>query len=137
MLIQFRFRTLAVLLFVSSCILLVSAQNNPSPIQIQTAVSASQVGWSCDDFPCEDDIDGFLSQIQVAEGFIVSYVGQFPGQPMQIIYGTDGRLYATILEKGTRRGAVYALNDDGTTERISPRFGHLSGLPLMVMDNSM
>lgn len=122
MLIQFRIRTLAILLFVSMCIVLVSAQNNPPPIQILTAISASQTGWSCDDFPCGDDIDGFLSQIQVAEGFTLSYVGQFPGQPMQIIYGTDGRLYATLLEKGTRRGAVYALNDDGTTERISPRF---------------
>jgi len=122
MLIQFRFRYILVLLLVSSCILLISAQNNPSPIQIQTAISSSQTGWSCDDFPCEGDIEGFLARIQVAEGFTLSYVGQFPGQARQIVYGTDGRLYATVLEKGTRRGAVYVLNDDGTTERMSPRF---------------
>lgn len=122
MLIQSRFRFMVTLLFVSSCILLISAQSNPSPIQIQPADRLSSEGWSCDDFPCEDDIDGFLARIQVAEGFTLSHVGRFPGQPMQITYGEDGRVYGTILEKGTRRGAVYVLNDEGTPERMSPRF---------------
>jgi len=122
MLIQSRNRFLLSLLFISSYILLLSAQNNPAPTQIQPADTTSVEGWSCDEFPCEDDIEGFSERIQVADGFTLSYVGQFPGQPMQITYGTDGRLYGTILEKGTRRGAVYALNEDGTSERISPRF---------------
>lgn len=120
MLIQSRF--IVSLLLVSSWLLLISAQNNPSPIQIQSTDRSPSEGWSCDDFPCEQDIDGFLSRIKVAEGFTLSHVGQFPGQPMQITYGADGRLYGTILEKGTRRGAVYALDDEGRLERISPRF---------------
>jgi Glucose / Sorbosone dehydrogenase len=79
-------------------------------------------GWSCDDFPCEQDIDGFLKRIQVPDGYTVEYVGQFPAQPMQIVYGPDGRLYATALENGTRDGAVYVMNADGSTERYSGDF---------------
>ena len=128
MLIQSRNRLLLTILFLSSCILIISAQNNPAPTQIQAADTTSLEGWSCDEFPCEDDIEGFLSRIQVPDGFNLSYLGQFPGQPMQILYGADGRLYGTILEKGTRRGSVYALNDDGTSERISPRFWSPNGI---------
>lgn len=76
-------------------------------------------GWSCDDFPCEDDLEGFLRRIQVPPGYVVEHVGRFPGQPMQIVYGPDGRLYGTVLEAGTRNGAVYALNPDGSAERYS------------------
>ncbi|MBZ0295740.1 MAG: PQQ-dependent sugar dehydrogenase, partial [Anaerolineae bacterium] len=50
----------------------------------------------------------------------VEHVGRFPGQPQQITYGPDGRLYATVLENGaTRIGAVYVLNPDGSSERYS------------------
>ena len=115
-------RFIVSLFIITGCILLISAQSNPSPIQIQSANITDAEGWSCDDFPCEQDIEGFLSRIQVPQGFEVSHVGRFPGQPMQITYGWDGQLYGTILEKGTRRGAVYVLNEDGTAERVSPRF---------------
>lgn len=110
------------------CIVLATAQDNPRTIAVEPANITSPEGWSCDDFPCEDDIDGFLKRIQVPDGFTVSHVGQFSGQPMQIVYGNDGRLYGTILEKGTRRGAVYVMNPDGTTERVSPRFGSPVGI---------
>ncbi len=76
-------------------------------------------GWSCEDFPCEDDMVGFMQRIQVPIGFALEPVGRFPGQPMQITYGSDGRLYATILENGTRNGAVYVLNPDGSSQRYS------------------
>ncbi|HUN09125.1 MAG TPA: PQQ-dependent sugar dehydrogenase [Aggregatilineales bacterium] len=74
-------------------------------------------GWSCQDFPCEDDLDGWLQRIRVPAGFTVEPVGRFPGAPMQITYGPDGLLYATVLEGGTREGAVYRLNADGSTTR--------------------
>ena len=128
MLIPSRSRFLVTFLFVSSCIFVLSAQSNPLLTQIQPVDTTSAEGWSCDEFPCEDDIEGFLERIQVADKFTLSYVGQFPGQPMQIVYGADERLYGTILEKGTRRGSVYALYDDGTTERISPRFWSPNGI---------
>jgi len=76
-------------------------------------------GWTCDDFPCADDIEGFLERIQVPSGYTVEAVGRFPGQVMQIAYGGDGRLYATVLENGTQNGAVYVLTSEGETSRYS------------------
>ncbi len=90
----------------------------PEYIHPPAALSARD-GWSCGEFPCEDDIDGWLRRIQVPQGYLLEHVGRFPGAPMQIVYGDDGRLYATVLENGTRSGAVYAMNADGTSERIS------------------
>lgn len=94
-------------------------QGLPPAFENQAASFSPTEGWTCGDFPCEDDIDGFMSRIRVPDGFTLSHVGRFPGQPMQITYGQDGRLYATILENGTRNGAVYAMNADGTTARYS------------------
>lgn len=91
----------------------------PVAISIPTAEFSATEGWSCGDFPCEDDIDGFLERIRVPEGFELSPVGRFDGQVMQITVGPDGRLYATVLENGTLSGAVYVMNSDGTTERYS------------------
>ncbi|MEO8612307.1 MAG: PQQ-dependent sugar dehydrogenase [Chloroflexota bacterium] len=91
----------------------------PPAIAAQPAEVAPNSGWSCDDFPCENDIAGFLQKIHVPAGFTVEYVGQFPGQPMQITYGPDGRLYATVLEKGTRNGSIYAMNADGSSQLYS------------------
>lgn len=89
------------------------------PAATGRAELAPTAGWSCDDFPCADDIDGFMDRIQVPPGYQLEHAGRFPGQPMQITYGPDGRLYATVLENGTRSGAVYAMNADGTSERYS------------------
>ncbi len=84
-----------------------------------TAPISATDGWTCHDFPCADDIAGFMRRIQVPPGFTFSHVGRFPGQPLQIAYGPDGRLYATVLENGTRDGAVYVLNADGSATRYS------------------
>lgn len=88
-----------------------------------TPVPASQTqpeGWSCGDFPCEEDIAGWLRRIQVPPGFEVQHYGQFPGQVQQITYGAhDDRLYASVWENGTLTGAIYALSADGGVERYS------------------
>ncbi len=77
-------------------------------------------GWSCDDFPCEDDIDGFRARIRVPAGYRLGYVGRLPGQPMSITYGRDGRLYATVITDPVLNvGAVYALDSAGNTAQIS------------------
>lgn len=91
----------------------------PDAIGRVDAGLSAVTGWSCDDFPCEDDIDGWMERIRVPDGFSLSHVGRFPGAPMQITYGPDGALYATVLEDGTRRGAVYRMTDDGSIERYS------------------
>lgn len=90
---------------------------------------AATDGWSCGDFPCEDDIEGFMQRIQVPRGYLLEYVGQFPGQPMQIVYGPDDRLYATIIEDGgARSGAVYVMNAAGSAERYAGDFFSPVGL---------
>jgi hypothetical protein len=85
----------------------------------EAALFTTPEGWSCEEFPCEEDIQGFLARIQVPQGYSLEHVGRFPGQPLQIAYGADGRLYATVLENGTLTGGVYVLNRDGSTERYS------------------
>jgi glucose/arabinose dehydrogenase len=47
---------------------------------------------------------------------------------MQITYGRDGALYATVLENGTRNGAVYRIAEDGTINRYSGDFVSPIGL---------
>jgi glucose/arabinose dehydrogenase len=54
--------------------------------------------------------------------------GRFPGQVMQIAVGSDERLYATVLENGTRNGAVYALLEGGEPVRYSGDFVSPLGL---------
>ncbi len=100
----------------------------PPAVDPGDAPLSATSGWSCDDFPCEDDIAGWLQRIQVPDGFHVESVGRFPGQPMQITYGPDGRLYATVLENGTRNGAVYVMDADGATSRYSGDFVSPLGL---------
>jgi glucose/arabinose dehydrogenase len=105
-----------------------SSYGAPPAITPLPAPLTDPTGWSCDDFPCADDLEGWNRRIQAAPGFAVSLYGQFPGQPMQITFGPDGRLYATVLENGTRQGAVYALDASGNTERVSPTFESPVGL---------
>lgn len=108
-----------------------SVAGAPPPITPQAAALTSPTGWSCDDFPCEDDLDGWLKRLQVPPGFEITRYGQFPGQPQQITFGPDGRLYATVLENGTRRGSVYAMNAAGTVERITAAFESPVGLAFL------
>lgn len=97
----------------------VSQIGMPAAVTPAAAALAATAGWSCEDFPCEGDTEGFLKRIQVPPGYTLELAGKLPGQPMQITYGPDGRLYATVLEGGTRNGAVYALNSDGSAQRYS------------------
>ncbi|MDX2079098.1 MAG: PQQ-dependent sugar dehydrogenase [bacterium] len=101
---------------------------NGTPFINQPAPFSPTEGWSCVDFPCEDDIAGFLERIRVPEGYEVTHVGKFDGQPMQITYGRDGRLYATVLLNGTREGAVYVMEADGTTRQYGASFYSPIGL---------
>ncbi len=95
-------------------------QGAPASYQQPTAEIAATAGWSCMDFPCENDIAGFLRKIRVPAGYAVEHVGKFPGQPVQIAYGLDARLYATIIDDpASRTGAVYALDEQGAVERYS------------------
>jgi sugar lactone lactonase YvrE len=96
-----------------------SSEGAPPTYIGATPALSSTDGWTCGDFPCEDDIEGFLRRIQVPLGYRVELYGRFPGQVMQVTVGPDERLYATVLENGTRSGAVYALAQGGEPVRYS------------------
>jgi hypothetical protein len=92
----------------------ISEGGTPQPANFSAAES-----WSCVEFPCEDDVQGFLRRIQVPEGYVLEHVGRFPAQPIQIAYGADGRLYATAWENGTQNGAVYVMSSRGGADRYT------------------
>lgn len=97
-----------------------SALGAPPPFENPAAEVAATSGWGCGDFPCEDDIDGFKERIRVPEGYGLEHLGRFPGQPLQITYGPDGRLYATLItDASARLGAVFAMDAEGQSERYS------------------
>ncbi|MFW5692293.1 MAG: hypothetical protein ACOCX3_02965, partial [Chloroflexota bacterium] len=94
-----------------------------------TADFTTPEGWSCGDFPCEDDITGFLQRLRVPRGYAVEHLGRLPGQPQQIVYGPDGLLYATTLtDLVARTGEVYRLLPDGRAEQVGPSFVSPIGL---------
>jgi hypothetical protein len=106
-----------------------SREGAPRAVLNAPAELAATDGWSCGDFPCADDIDGFMERIHVPADYALEHVGRFPGQPMQIVYGPDERLYATVLEDGAlRTGAVYVMDDAGETERYAGDFFSPVGL---------
>jgi glucose/arabinose dehydrogenase len=106
-----------------------SREGAPRAVLNVPAEMAPTDGWSCGDFPCADDIDGFMQRIRVPQGYRLEHVGRFPGQPMQIVYGPDERLYATVLENGAlRTGAVYVMDEDGQSERYAGDFFSPVGL---------
>ncbi|MGQ9908457.1 MAG: PQQ-dependent sugar dehydrogenase [Candidatus Flexifilum sp.] len=101
---------------------------NPPPFVSAPPTLTADDGWSCGDFPCADDLTGWLARISVPQGYAVTPAGRFPGQVIQIAYGLDDRLYATVLENGTRSGALYALDPDGTPQRLSETLISPAGL---------
>ncbi|MCA9886844.1 MAG: PQQ-dependent sugar dehydrogenase [Anaerolineae bacterium] len=97
----------------------IGAAQGPRGLVASASVTGN-TGWSCGDFPCGNDLDGWMRRLQVPPGFAISPVGQFPGQVMQIALGPhDGRIYATVLEEGSLSGAVYVMDENGTTEPYS------------------
>jgi glucose/arabinose dehydrogenase len=89
----------------------------PAPFTPPT--TTAPVGWSCGDFPCADATDEWLRRLQVPPGFEVRPVGRFPGQVNQIALSPAGELHATVLENGTRQGAVWAMDATGDVRRVS------------------
>ena len=65
---------------------------------------------SCGQYPCNDDIVGWVNRIQAPPGFTVSHVATAPGgeRITSITFGPDGRLYASTMQ-----GNVYAFDASG------------------------
>lgn len=113
---------LAALLCCAAFPLMAQETENPPAYVPPPVEDSPSSGWSCSEFPCEDDREAFLQRIRVPEGFALEHVGRFPGLVQQIAYGVDGRLHATVLEDGSAYGAVYTLQEDGHTTRYPAFF---------------
>lgn len=100
-----------------------TAVQPPENIPVETpveAVFAPTAGWSCGDFPCEDDIAGFMERIGLPPGFALSHVVKLPGQPVSITYGPEGRLYAALITDGVQAGEIVAFDESsGQFETIA------------------
>ena len=70
---------------------------NPPAYQHPPVVESAPIGWSCGEFPCSYDMDGFQERYRVPAGYALEYVGRFPGLVQQLAYGLAGRLHATVL----------------------------------------
>jgi len=66
-------------------------------------------GWSCGAYPCVDDLEGWQQRVGLSPGYALEYVGRFPGQVQQVALGPQNIVYATVWERGTQEGSVYAL----------------------------
>ncbi len=64
----------------------------------------------CGDYPCNDDIGGWLARIELPPGFVVSHRAQLPNEerPTSITFGPDGRLFAASMG-----GNIYAFDTSG------------------------
>lgn len=87
------------------------------------ATPMPDVGWSCGAYPCVDDLDAWNQRLSVSAGYAFAYRGRFSeGQVQQMVLGPEGAIYATVWRDGVPNGAVYALDADGSTRRVSGDF---------------
>ena len=54
----------------------------------------------CGDYPCNEDIGGWLERIELPSDFVVSHRAQLPNneRPTSLTYSPDGRLFASSME---------------------------------------
>ena len=70
-------------------------------------------GYSCQDYPCPDDTEGWESRIKVPLGFTVEHHTVVPDKPTSITFGRDGLLYVAGID-----GNLFTVDDAGSVEII-------------------
>jgi len=88
--------------------------NTATPAPTPTAFSEN-----CGDYPCNDDIGGWLARIELPPGFAVKHRAQLPNQerPTSLTYGPDGRLFAASME-----GNIYVFDSHGESNSYAQGF---------------
>lgn len=81
------------------------ATHPPTPAPIPTPFAEY-----CGDYPCSEDIGGWLERMELPPGFVVSHRGQLPNEerPTSLTFGPNGRLFAASME-----GNIYAFDSGG------------------------
>lgn len=64
-----------------------------------------------ENYPCNDDVEGWESRIQLPEGFTASYYARIDGQPNVLTFGPDGTLYVATMS-----GEIYKVDESGDVE---------------------
>ncbi len=67
-----------------------------------------------DKYPCNDDVDGWESRLQVPSGFEAVYFARMDDQPTSITMGPDGLLYVA-----GRSGTIYSIDEKGRIEELA------------------
>lgn len=76
-----------------------------------------------DKYPCNEDVEGWESRIQLPDGFEATYYARIDGQPNVLTFGPDGLLYV-----GTMAGEIFTVNAEGETELYVDGFNAPAGL---------
>lgn len=75
-----------------------------------------------DKYPCNEDVEGWESRIQLPEGFSASYFARIEGQPNVMTFGPDGLYVATMT------GEVYIVDVTGRIEFYVDGFNAPAGM---------
>ena len=86
----------------------------------QPPYAASDCG---DKYPCNEDVAGWESRIQLPPGFEATYYARIDGQPSVITFGPDGLLYV-----GTMAGEIFTVDEAGEPALYVDGFNAPAGL---------
>ena len=91
-----------------------TATNTPAPAPTPTPFDKY-----CGDYPCKEDIGGWLERIELPLNFLVSHRAQLPNEerPTSLTYGPEGRLFASSME-----GNIYAFDSGGESTLYAQGF---------------
>ena len=86
----------------------------PFPVVMNAPVEAlPKGGYSCQDYPCPDDVEGWEARIKVPEGFSAEHFTVIPDKPTSMTFGRDGLLYVAGID-----GNIFTVDADGTVETL-------------------
>ena len=70
-------------------------------------------GYSCEDYPCPGDKEGWESRLRVPNGFSAEHITVIPDNPTSLTFGPDGLLYAA-----TMTGTIHTIDANGTVATV-------------------
>ncbi len=90
----------------------------PHPVVMNTPVEAlPKGGYTCNDYPCPDDAEGWESRIKVPPGFSVNHFAVVPDKPTSMTFGPDGLLYIAGID-----GNLFTVDDAGSVTTVTDEF---------------
>jgi glucose/arabinose dehydrogenase len=95
-----------------------------APVSFDSVEQPPYAESDCSDkYPCNDDVEGWESRIQLPEGFEATYYARVEGQPNVLTFGPDSLLYV-----GTMAGEIFTVDENGASELYVDGFIAPAGL---------